>query len=115
MTAAAPTAANPVTVLQLMHVTVPPGVSTGQTDVYGDRYASGQFADGERVVVYTYATQTAMAAAVARLSTSSDANKLLTGNLFTVTVTGVDAGAGGISFPESLVTLSRETGAKVKG
>lgn len=104
-------AANPVPILQRMGVPLAPGVAVGQVDIYGDRYASGQFADGEQVTVYTYTTQQAENAAVARFGPPTDTNKLLVGDLFTVLVTGVDT-ADGISFPQSLAVLSQETGAK---
>jgi hypothetical protein len=97
-----------------MHVPIPPGVSVGSVDIYGDRYASASFADGELVTVSTYATEAAEAAGIARNSAPSDVNKLLTGALFTVTVTGVDSGSGGISFPESPALLAQETGSQVK-
>ena len=114
--ATAPTAANaanPVPILQRMHVPIPSGVVDGNVDIYGDRYAVGQFADGEQVAVYTYADEQAFAVGVARNSGPSDVDKLLVGKLFTITVTGVDTGGGSIGFPESVALLSRETGARI--
>lgn len=107
-------AANPVEILRQMHVPIPAGVSVGQVDIYGDRYATAQFADLEQVTVYTYASQLAETAGIGRFGPSSDADKLLIGNLFTVTVTGVDEGGGGISFPDAPITLARETGSTIK-
>jgi len=110
------TPADPVPILAEMHVPLQPGESAGRVDIYGDRYATGQFADGEQVAVYTYTNQQAESQALARNSAPSDVNKMLVGTtgMFTVTVTGVDAGSGGIVFPDSLSTLARETGAQVK-
>lgn len=104
--------ADPVGILMKMHVPVPPGVTADQVDIDGARYASGQFASGEQVTVDTYATWQAEQADIAR-NPSNDVNKLLVGQLFTVTVTGVDGGAG-ISFPTSVADLARESGAAVR-
>lgn len=114
----APTSAavNPVTILREMHVPLAPGVSVGQLDIYGDRYASGQFADGEQVTVYTYADITAEGESFQRNGTSTDVNKVLVGigKLFTVVVTGVDEGGNGIVFPEPVATLAAESGSAVQ-
>ena len=109
------TAANPVSVLRQMHVPLSPGEIRGQVDIYGDRYASGQFADGEQVTVYTYVNQQAENVGVWRLGPSDDVHKLLVGNLFAVLVTGVDTGSGGVLFPQSPAAISQETGAKLEG
>lgn len=106
-------AANPVTILRQLHVPIAPGVSVGQFDIYGDRYADGTFADMEQVQVYTYASMQAEEAGLARLGPSTDTNKVLVGHLFTVLVTGVDQGAG-ISFPTSAATLAQESGTVVE-
>lgn len=111
-TAAVP--ANPVPILEKMHVPIPSGESVGQVDIYGDRYASGMFADGEQVIVYTYATAQDEVSGVKLASAylPSDSNKLLVGRLFTVGVTGVQIGSdNAFQYPESPATLAKESGA----
>lgn len=112
--AAAAAPANPVPILEKMHVPIPSGESVGQVDIYGDRYASGMFADGEQVIVYTYATAQDEVSGVKLASAylPSDSNKLLVGRLFTVGVTGVQIGSdNAFQYPESPATLAKESGA----
>jgi hypothetical protein len=101
--------ANPVPILTSMHVPLSSGESIGQVDLYGDRYASGTFADGEQVTVYTYADDQTLAAGVQRFGSPSDVDKYLLGPMFIVEVTGVDTG-NGISFPVSVASLAKLSG-----
>jgi hypothetical protein len=107
---APPMPGDPVSILESMHVPIPSSEAVGQVDIFGDRYASGSFADGEEVTVYTYADSQALARDLQQ-NPSNDANKELVGTarLFTVTVTGVDTG-NGISFPVPVSALAQESG-----
>ena len=102
---------NPVALLAAMHVPSG-GEISGPIDTSGDQYASGTFADGEQVSVYTYTYTTAQAMAndVAFFKTPSpgNADKVLLGSKFIVVVTGV-----GTAFPEPPATLAHESGTVV--
>lgn len=85
-------------------------------DTEGDGNASGQFANGEQVTVYTFATQAGMDAARARNEGFAPASdyKWITGRLFAVEVTGVTGFSRGTTgFPVSPEKIATLTGGKV--
>lgn len=94
------TAPDPAAILRRMHV---PGITAGAD------YADGQYASGEQVAVYTFADRADEDAYIG-LNPSNDVNKLLVGELFAITVTGVDE-ASGIVFPEPVAALAAQSGA----
>ena len=79
------TPANPVTIILASGATVSPGVTYGSVDIYGDRYASGEFPGGEVVTVYTFASQDALQADIDRnVTTPQDGKARIIGHLFDV-------------------------------
>ncbi len=99
---------DPAAVLASMHVPTDGRIS-GPIDTEGDQYASGSFADGEQVTVYTYTYTSAQAMAADaeyfKIPGPGNADRVLLGSRFIVVVTGV-----GSAFPENPATLAKESG-----
>ena len=89
----------------------PPG-----TDIYGDRYASGTVDNGnEQVTAWTFASQAAQQADLARNASPSDGSRIIEGNLWAVSVVPVTAMNGDMTFPVSLASIAGKVGGKVVG
>ena len=89
----------------------PPG-----TDVYGDRFASGTVDNGsEQVTAWTFASQAAPQADLARNANPSDGSRIIEGNLWAVSVVPVTAMNGVMAFPVSLASIAAKVGGKVVG
>lgn len=110
--AVAAVAANPVPLLTKAGATLDPGEISGNTDVEGDRYASGSYPGGESIVVYTFATAPAQAANLAANGIPGDAHAFIAGRLVNAYVTAVDA-ASGYVFTVSPARIAARIGGKV--
>jgi hypothetical protein len=122
--------ANPVPVIKLAGATT--SAVYGQTDLYGDRYASGDLlaatipspcmGEGssstgcdESVDVYTYANAAAQAAGESRNQTS-DGSVIISGHLFDLIVYGVQGISGSGTpweYPVSVATIAARVDGKI--
>lgn len=108
---------NPVSILKKMGV--PTSAVYGQVDIWGDRYASGNFPGGEQVTVYTFADRAAQQADNARNSggASTDSNVVITGPGWKAVVTGAlnltASGTSTITFEVSPAMLAQRAGGTV--
>jgi hypothetical protein len=85
-----------------------------ETDVYGDRYASGTVDNGnEQVTAWTFASQDAQQADLARNTHPSDGSRTIEGNLWAVSVVPVTAMNGDMTFPVSLASIAAKVGGTV--
>jgi hypothetical protein len=104
-----------VPLLAATGATPDPGETLGSTDIYGDRYASGSYPDGEQVTVYTFTTIDAQAADLARNGTPSDTHAVIRANLANVYVTPVGALAGGYVYAVTPAQIAARVHGKVAG
>jgi hypothetical protein len=87
-----------------------------ETDIYGDRFASGTVDNGnEQVTAWTFASQAAQQADLARNTNPSDGSRTIEGNLWAVSVTPVTAMNGDMTFPVSLASIAAKVGGTVVG
>jgi len=119
-TAPAGQAANPVPLLKRSGVPVPASVTSGEVDVYGDRYATADFPSGEEVTAWTYPDAAAKAADDARNPVTDSMVQIggPPGALWSLTVTGVsgpDATPGNtLAYPVSPASIAARVGGIIR-
>lgn len=84
------------------------------SDIYGDRFAQGTVDNGnEQVTAWTFASQAAQQADLARNTNPSDGARVIEGNLWAVSVVPETAMNGEMTFPVSVASIAARTGGKV--
>lgn len=112
-------APNPVDVLRkIPQCVLPAGASVGDRDFNGNRTATCGIDDqgtNDQLTVYTYKSNKDRDDDVSQFGGSTDSNKVIVGDRFTLEVTGVfDPNTGGVVFEIDPQTLAQDVGGELR-
>ena len=107
--------ANPVPLLRRAGADVPAGVTAGQVDIYGDRYATGTYPGGEEITVYTFASVTAERADLVRNGTPQDGRATIVGHLYDIGAVAVQTNSGEWAWSVPPSVIAKRVHGSVRG